>query len=77
MKFAKIAAALTLGVALSTGAQSCEPPVYEAEPIGQGEQCFDIERESPNEEELGPYCIPGVDPSDVRRAGGTDVSDDD
>ncbi len=72
----KTLAIAALSVIVSAGAQSCEAdPTYDyAEPVGDGEQCFSIERETPEEEELGIYCLPGVDPSDVRHGGGTGVS---
>ncbi len=63
-----IGAAILASLATSAGSCAPMPPEYEpAEPVGQGEQCFSIERSYPVEEELGIYCLPGVDPQDVPR----------
>ena len=73
-------AATTAAAALALAGCGYTPaPEYEpAEPVGTGEQCFSIERATPTEEELGIYCLPGVDPADVRTgAGDDDVEVDD
>ena len=72
MKKTLILAAVSTTVLLTAGACQPGPPTYEpAEPVGQGEQCFSIERSYPVEEELGVYCLPGVEVRDVQRGGGT------
>lgn len=54
-------AAATLAAAGLTMTACAVLPTYEADPIGTDEQCFSIERETPDEAALGVYCAkPGA-----------------